>query len=95
MIDFASSEMRKDIVEYYLLRGEFEQSQDVVDYALDLHPTNSELKILKAQVLAGNLQYKESLRLIEEVELFEPYNIDLLIVVQYHNGTTAMVQLQV
>ena len=77
---YFDSEELKDIVEYYLLRGEFEQSQDVVDYALNLHPTNSELKILKAQVLVGNLQYKESLKLIEEVELFEPYNIDLLIV---------------
>ena len=38
---YFDSEELKDIVEYYLLRGEFEQSQDVVDYALNLHPTNS------------------------------------------------------
>lgn len=70
----------QDIIEYYLLRLEFQQANHVVDYSLNLHPTSIDLKILKTQVLVGLLKYKDALDLVEEIELFEPNNVDLLLV---------------
>lgn len=70
----------QDIIEYYVLRSDFDQAKYVVEYSLNLHPTNVELKILKTQVFVGLFKYKEALDLVEEIELFEPYNVDLLLV---------------
>lgn len=70
----------QDIIEYYILRSEFQQANYVVNYSLNLHPSSTELKILKTQVLLGLLKYKDALDLVEEVELFEPSNVDLLLV---------------
>ena len=70
----------QDIIEYYLLRTDFQQAKTVVDYSLNLHPTSIDLKLLKAQVLVGLLQYKNALDLIEKIELFEPNNTDLFLV---------------
>ncbi|MFL2582380.1 MAG: tetratricopeptide repeat protein [Flavobacteriales bacterium] len=70
----------QDIIEYYLLRSDFDKAKHVVDYSLNLHPTSIDLKILKTQVLVGFLKYKDALDLVEEIELYEPHNVDLLLV---------------
>jgi tetratricopeptide (TPR) repeat protein len=70
----------QDIIEYYLFKADFEQANCVVKYALNLHPTSIDLKVLKAQVLTGLLKFKEALSLIENIELFEPNNNDLFLV---------------
>ncbi len=77
---YFDSEEFQHIIEYYIVRADFVQAKDVVDYSLNLHPTNVELKILKTQVFVGLCKYKEALELVEEIELFEPHNVDLLIV---------------
>ena len=69
----------QDIIEYYLLRSEFKQAEYVVEYSLNLHPTSIDLKILKTQVLVGFLHYKEALDLVEEIVLYEPLSVDLLL----------------
>ena len=70
----------QDIIEYYLLRSDFDQASLVVEYSLELHPTSIDLKILKAQVLVGLLKFKNALDLIEKIELFEPNNNDLFLI---------------
>lgn len=70
----------QDIIEHYILRSDFDQAQNVVEYSLNLHPTSIDLKILKTQVLVGFLKYKEALELIERIELYEPHNFDLILV---------------
>lgn len=70
----------QDIIEYYILRADFDQAKNVVEYSLNLHPTNVDLKILKTQVLVGFLKNKEALELVEEIELYEPHNFDLILV---------------
>lgn len=69
-----------NIVEHYLLKADYDKAFEVVNYALDLHPTNFDLKLFKAQVLSGKVQYKKALVLLEEVELVQPDNADLLII---------------
>ena len=70
----------QDIIEYYILKSDFDQAKNVVEYSLNLHPTSIDLKILKTQVLIGFLKYKEALELVEEIELYEPHNMDLTLV---------------
>lgn len=69
-----------DIVEYYILRSEFEQANNAMEYAKALHPSNTSLKIMEAQILIGLLKFKKALELVEEIESYEPYNLDLMLV---------------
>lgn len=69
-----------DIIEYYILRMDFDQANSVMEYAKELHPSNTGLKVMEAQVLIGLLKYKDALEIVEEVELIEPNNLDIMLV---------------
>lgn len=59
----------QDIIEYYISQIEFEKANLVLGYAISQHPTNLEIKKLKAQILIGLMKYKPALELLKELEL--------------------------
>ncbi len=67
----------QDIIEYYISQIEFEKADIVLSYAVSQHPTSIEVKILKAQVLVGLMNYKLALNLLKELELISTNNCEI------------------
>ncbi len=69
----------EEIIEYYLLNGEYRKAQQVAEYAGSVHPSSIPLMLKKAQLLASFNKENHALELLTRVEDLDPTNHDIFL----------------
>ncbi|MDD6890975.1 MAG: tetratricopeptide repeat protein, partial [Bacteroidales bacterium] len=54
------------LAEYYVSTGNFSQGDQVIDYAMSLHPDNSEIQLYKCGNLVALNQWEEAEKLLNQ-----------------------------
>ncbi len=75
---FDSSEFEKIIV-YYIDNGKLNLAKKAIELALDQHPEIIAIRTLKAELLIIEDKFNEAEKLLNELEHFEPTNIEIYI----------------
>lgn len=65
------------VIDHYLERGEPKRANEVVQYAMQLHPSSSEILFYEALVMMALGRLRRAMELLERVEVVEPYNVDV------------------
>src|SRR5690606_29760966 len=67
----------EELVDYYLDKNDPKLALKVLEFALEQHPMTSSLMVNKAQVFVSMHKPNQALKLLNQAEAIEPYNIDL------------------
>ncbi len=76
---FFDSEEFEDIVNHYLENGKIALAKKAVKLGLDQHPTSSNLKLFRIEILIFENKLPEADRLLNELYLLEPNNEEIYI----------------
>ncbi len=69
----------EEIIEYYLLNGDYIRAKQVAEYAGSVHPSSIPLMLKKAQLLASFNKETHALELLTRVEDLDPTNHDIFL----------------
>ncbi len=69
----------EEIVEFFILEGNYKESLKIAEYACKVHPASIPLMLKKAQLLASLNKEHFALDLLSEVETLEPSNSDVFL----------------
>jgi len=69
----------EDLIDYFLDRGEFESSGEVLEHALKQHPFSNSIKIRLAQQNFAGGQINNALSILNQTEKIEPLNEDIIL----------------
>jgi tetratricopeptide (TPR) repeat protein len=69
----------EEIMEYYMMAGDFKKALRVSGMASRVHPGATSLMLKKAQILAALNREERALKILSEVEILEPYNNDVFL----------------
>lgn len=67
----------EDLLNHYNSKNNFSRSEQVVKYAMQLHPNSATILVNCAQLYVSIHKPQEALRYLNLAEKFEPFNIDL------------------
>ncbi len=67
----------EEVIDHYVIRGQYKEALDVSDYAAEMHPGSVSLMLKKAQLLATFNQENDALNLLSRIEHLEPTNYDI------------------
>ena len=83
---YFDSEQLQEIVSFYLDVSDFEYAKKALEYGLDLHPDNYDLKIKKIEYHLGLTQLKKATELIQELKDVASNDLEYLLVVARYWG---------
>ncbi len=69
----------EEIIDYYVIKANYEQSLHITEYACRVHPSSINLMLKRAQLLASVNKEKHALELLSEVEVLEPSNFEIFL----------------
>ncbi len=67
----------EEVIDHYVIRGQYKEAFDVTTYAASLHPASVTLMLKNAQLLATFNKENDALSLLARVERLEPTNFDI------------------
>ena len=65
---FFDADEFEDIIDFYLFKNNFSQSEIAIQFASEQHPTNVIFKLKKAQLLASSDNTEKALRILSDIE---------------------------
>lgn len=66
-----------EIIDHYILQGDYEQALKVTRYALEMHQCPVPIMLRQSQLLASVQKERKALQILADVELLEPSNPDI------------------
>lgn len=71
---FFDTDQYEQIIEFYLQGDQLEKAEEVINRAVDQHPSSTSLLLHRAQLLIFKGNTDEAVRIIDYVKVLEPYN---------------------
>ncbi len=78
--EFFEAEALEDICDYYVQKEKLKKALEVLYYGEELFPNHIGFMVQKASVFLAMGKLEEALEIVENAELYEPFNADIALI---------------